>query len=87
MWQIRAYRHDDEFAAEQLLVELKSADLERRLGFAPTRLGSTPLGPSELKGLSDLLRLPVDATLDYFLDFDADSQPRVPGRSELHMSA
>lgn len=80
MWLVRAYRRDGELAAEQSLVDLKCGDLERRLGFAPTKLGSTPLDGSQLGSLADVLRAPVDAALDHFLDFDADRSPAASKR-------
>jgi hypothetical protein len=70
MWLVRAYRGDGELAAEQPLDGLKRGDLERRLGFAPMKLGSTPLDSSQLAALADILREPTDAELDHFLDFD-----------------
>lgn len=87
MWLVRAYRDDDELAAEWRLSALSDRELERRFGFAPTKLGSTPLGPSELASLDDVLRSPVDSKLDYFLDFDADPQPSAREPSELRVSA
>lgn len=87
MWLVRAYRCDGELVAEQPLADLKRGDLERRLGFAPTKLGSTPLDPSQLASLADVLRAPVDAGLDHFLDFDAEPSPAASKASELRVSA
>lgn len=87
MWQIRAYRDDGELSAEWSLNALSDRELEQRLGFAPTKLGSTPLASTELASLADVLRSPVDTGLDYFLDFDADLRPLVQEPSELRASA
>lgn len=87
MWLIRAYRADDELALEQPLDGLTPDDLERRLGFAPSKLGSTPLDRSRLVGLADVLHLPIDARLGYFLDFDADAEDAPREQPRLRMSA
>jgi hypothetical protein len=86
MWLVRAYRGDGELAAEQPLADLERRDLERRLGFAPTKLGSTPLDSSQLAALADILRDPVDAELDHFLDFDADPSRASSAPPEFEVS-
>jgi hypothetical protein len=87
MWLVRAYSNDDELATEEQLGELTQGELGQRLGFAPTKLGSTPLDSSALVGLADMLRLPVDDRLDYFLDYDADQKPASQKSSALRASA
>lgn len=87
MWLIRAYRDDDELALERSLGSLTESDLERRLGFVPSKLGSTPLDLPALAAVADILRSPIDAGLRCFLDFDADPQPASQEPSRLRMSA
>lgn len=87
MWLVRAYRGDGELVAEQRLADLKRGDLERRLGFAPTKFGSTPLDSSQLASLADVLHAPVNAELDHFLGFDADPLSAASKASELRVSA
>ncbi len=87
MWMIRAYRGDDELAVEQRLGGLTRRDLERRLGFVPTKLGSTELAASQLASVADIISTPIDARLHYFLDFDADPSPATSKASELRVSA
>lgn len=87
MWLMRAYRSDEELAVEQPLGDLTHGELEQRLGFSPTRLGSTPLDVSHLASLADMLHFEIDPRLHYFLDFDADSRRVARGSSEVHVSA
>lgn len=87
MWIIRAYRDDDELAAEWSLGSVTDDELKRRLAFAPTKLGSTSLGTSEVVALADVSGTRPDPDLHYFLDFDADSQRAARGARELRMSA
>ncbi len=86
-WTIRAYGDDDELAAERPLGALTAGELEGRLGFPPTKLGSTPLDPSSLAALADMLDAPVDARLHVFLEFDADPHAAVRASSRLRASA
>jgi hypothetical protein len=73
MWVIRAYDpNSDELVLEQEL-RVTLHGLESCLGFAPTKLGSTPL---DLKQIGQLVpaaewRNPFA----YFLDFDATPKP------------
>lgn len=78
MWFLRIYNHDDdELVAEH---ELRADDpaFERILGFAPTKLGSTPLDREALTKLDqafESLRRPGRESWkdrECFLDFDAE---------------
>jgi hypothetical protein len=78
MWVIRAYdRQTGELVHENELGKATPRRLERMLGFAPTKLGSTPLDQMGLGKLAAAFGLAVDKRLDHFLDFDADLH-RVP---------
>ena len=87
MWLLRAYGTNDELAVERSLGEVADGELERRLGFAPTKLGSTPLDAKDLASLADLYGLPIDATMAYFLDFDREPPQSKRGHSKLHLAA
>lgn len=82
MWVLRVYNvDDDELVAEH---DLRAADqeLEKILGFAPTKLGSTPLDRDALTRLDQAfasLRRPGRESWndrEWFLDFDAEPSDR-----------
>lgn len=78
MWVLRNYsRSDDELIDELQLVDFDLEHGEALLGFAPTKLGSTPLEWSTVVELAEGFKVPValDKDADYFLDFDAEPDP------------
>lgn len=93
MWVLRVYNlDDDELVAEH---ELRADDpaLERILGFAPTKLGSTPLDRETLTRLDQAfasLRRPGRESWqdrECFLDFDAEPSELGPaGRARQSAS-
>jgi hypothetical protein len=93
MWVLRVYnREDDELVAEHDLGVDDSA-LERILGFAPTKFGSTPLDDEVLtrldQALASLRRPGRESWRDRecFLDFDAErSELDVAGRARRSAS-
>jgi hypothetical protein len=74
MWVIRAYdRESDELMLEHELRRVTLRGLEASLGFAPTKFGSTPLKPQQIKYLVPAAKW--RGPFEYFLDFDANPKP------------
>ena len=76
MWILRQYStDDDELLGEVPLEGWRLEDAERLLGFAPTKLGSTPVdhaAASEL--MQDGAPLVIEKNSAFFLDFDAEPE-------------
>ena len=76
MWKLRFYSpHDDELVAEVELPQMRLEHASELLGYAPTKLGSTPLTEEEFATLCKAFKTIEIAGVDVFLDFDQDSQP------------
>jgi len=89
MWVLRVYNHDDDELVAEHDLGVDDPALERILGFAPTRFGSTPLDREALtsldQALASLRRPDRESWRDRecFLDFDAEpSELDVAGQAQ-----
>ncbi len=76
MWILRQYStDDDELLGEVPLEGWRLEDAERLLGFAPTKLGSTPVDHGAAYGLMEEgAPLVIEKNSAFFLDFDAEPE-------------
>lgn len=93
MWVLRVYNQDDDELVAEHDLGVDDPALERILGFAPTKFGSTPLDREALtrldQALASLRRPGRESWRDRecFLDFDAEpSELDIPEQAQRSAS-
>lgn len=87
MWVLRQYsRANDELLSELPLEGFRLADAQELIGYAPTKLGSTPVDPIvALRLQEEGFPLRIEKDSEFFLDFDAE--PEAVDREEAPETA